>query len=80
MTNKKTNGRPSKVNYTVMSKLEDALQHGTSVTEACAFAGISRDTFYRHFRKERVFTEKMKAARTNYVYLYRLGKIVAYDL
>ena len=79
MTNKKANGRPPKVNYTVMSKLEDALEHGASITEACTFAGISRDTFYRHFRTEKVFTDKMKTARINHLYLSRLGEIVAYD-
>lgn len=79
MTNKKANGRPEKVNYTVMSKLEDALKHGASVTEACAFADISRDTFYRHFRTKKVFTDKMKLARTNYLYLTGLGQIYGYE-
>lgn len=79
MTNKKAIGRPQKVNYTVMSKLEDALRSGASVTEACEYAGISRDTFYRHFRTEQVFTDKMKLARTNYVYLSGLGEVFGYD-
>ncbi len=79
MTNKKANGRPAKVNYTVMSKLEDALQHGSSISEACAYAGISRDTFYRHFRNEKVFAEKINNARTNLLYLSKLGEVVAYD-
>ncbi len=72
MTNKKTIGRPSKVNYTVMSKLEDALSSGASVSEACAHAGISRDTFYRHYRSKEVFTEKINTARANHSYVSRL--------
>lgn len=80
MTNKKAIGRPNKVNYTVMSKLEDALRYGASVSEACAYAGISRDTFYRHFRNEKVFSQKMKTARTNLLYLSMPDRIVAYDL
>lgn len=72
MTNKKAIGRPVKVNYTVMSKLEDALSNGASVTEACAYAGISRDTFYRHYRNEKIFAEKMKTARTKSLYPLRL--------
>ncbi len=80
MTNKKTIGRPAKVNYTVMSKLEDALRSGASVTEACEYAGISRDTFYRHYRNEQVFTEKMKTARTNLLYLSSLSEAVGYDV
>lgn len=79
MTNKKAIGRPAKVNYTVMSKLEDALRYGASVSEACTYAGISRDTFYRHFRNEKVFSQKMKTARTNLLYLSKLPEIVAYD-
>ncbi len=73
MINKKAVGRPNKVNYTVMSKLEDALQHGASVSEACNHSGISRDTFYRHYRSKKVFTEKMNTARANYLYLSKLG-------
>lgn len=79
MTNNKAVGRPQKVNYTVMSKLEDALNNGASVTEACQYAGISRDTFYRYFRTQKVFTDKMKLARTNHLYLSGLGQIYGYD-
>jgi AcrR family transcriptional regulator len=63
MINKKPVGRPQKVDYAVMSKLEDALQYGASVSEACYHAGISRDTFYRYFRGEEAFARKMEAAR-----------------
>lgn len=63
MTNKKPIGRPQKVDYQVMGKLEDALQYGATVSEACYYAGISRDTFYRYFRDKDVFARKMEAAR-----------------
>ena len=79
MTNKKAIGRPAKVNYTVMSKLGDALRYGASISEACTYAGISRDTFYRHFRTEQIFATKMKTARTNNVCLSIPDRIVAYD-
>jgi ACT domain-containing protein len=79
MTNKQAIGRPNKVNYTVMSKLEDALGNGASVTEACQYAGISRDTFYRHFRTEQIFADKMKTARTTNLYLSIPDAVVAYD-
>lgn len=72
MINKKAVGRPLKVNYTVMSKLEDALKHGASISEACAHANISRDTFYRHYRNEEVFTRKIDAARTKFLYPLKL--------
>jgi ACT domain-containing protein len=45
---KKGAGRPSKVTWTVILKLADSLQHNATVTEACRFAGISRDTYYKH--------------------------------
>jgi len=58
-------GRPSKVNYKIIIKLSDALQHSASVSDACKYAGISRDTYYRHFNNESVFAEKMNDAKAN---------------
>lgn len=69
MVNKKPVGRPIKVDYKVMSKLEDALQYGATVSEACYYAGISRDTFYRYFRNEEVFAKKMETARNRLLYV-----------
>lgn len=79
MTNKKAIGRPNKVNYTVMSKLEDSLRSGASISEACEYAGISRDTFYRHFRNEKIFANKVNAARINHLYLSKLDRITVSD-
>ncbi len=79
MVNKKAIGRPAKVNYTVMSRLEDALRYGATVSEACNYAGISRDTFYRHFRNEKVFSQKMKTARINLLYLSNLSEGISYE-
>lgn len=58
-------GRPPKVNYKVIIKLADAIQHNASVTEACRFAGISRDSYYRHLHNNEVFAEKMATAKAN---------------
>lgn len=71
MKNTKAIGRPHKVDLTVMAKLEDALQYGATASEACYYAGISRDTFYRYFRNEAVFANKMEAARNK---LLRIAK------
>jgi ACT domain-containing protein len=57
-------GRPSKVTWTVIVKLADSLQHNTTVTEACRYAGISRDTYYRHLSNE-IFAIKMQTAMRN---------------
>jgi ACT domain-containing protein len=65
MTAKKAIGRPPKVNYKIMVKLADAIQHNANITDACRYAGISRDTFYRYLNNEEVFAEKMAIAKDN---------------
>ena len=65
MVIKKAVGRPPKVNYKTIIKLSDAIQHNANVTEACSYAGISRDTFYRHYNRERVFSDKIDSAKEN---------------
>lgn len=58
-------GRPPKVNYKIIAKLADAIQHNSNITEACRYTGISRDTFYRHLNTNPVFAEKMSDAKDN---------------
>lgn len=65
MTIKRAVGRPLKVDYRTIIKLADAIQHNATVTEACRYTGISRDTFYRHLNNEPVFAEKMTTAKYN---------------
>ena len=65
MITKQPIGRPQKVNYKTIIKLADALQHSASVTDACRYAQISRDTYYRYFNSEPVFAEKMNTAKAN---------------
>ena len=65
MSIKKAIGRPNKVDYKIITKLADSIQHNASVTEACRYAGISRDTYYRHMNNQEVFAEKMAAAKDN---------------
>lgn len=62
---KKANGRPNKMNYKIMMKLADSIQHNSTVTEACKYSCISRDTFYRYMKFQPVFAEKMIAAKEN---------------
>lgn len=61
---KKNIGRPPKVNYKVMARLSDALANGANVSEACNYANISRDTYYRYLNNEDIFAERMKVARS----------------
>lgn len=62
---KKSIGRPSKVTYKTMVKLADAIQHNSTISEACDYAGISRDTYYRYMNSEKVFADKMNIAKEN---------------
>lgn len=65
MTVSKAVGRPTKVNYRTIIMLADSIQHNASITEACRYAGISRDTYYRHLNNEGVFFEKINIAKKN---------------
>ncbi len=44
-------------------KLADALQHNYSVSDACKWAKISRDTYYRHMNEDPGFAAKMNYAK-----------------
>lgn len=64
MSAKKAVGRPTKMNMRIIIKLADAIQHNANITDACKYAGISRDTYYRYMDNE-VFANKMTTAKTN---------------
>lgn len=59
---KKAIGRPPKVTYKTMIRLMDAIQHNSTISEACRYAGISRNTYYSYLSNE-VFAEKMTVAK-----------------
>ena len=61
---KKATGRPPKVTYKTILRLADALQHNSTIDEACRYAGISRNTYYSYMNNE-VFRDKMYAAKEN---------------
>lgn len=65
MVVRKATGRPLKVNYKIIIQLADAIQHNATITEACRYAGISRDTYYRYMNNQSVFAEKMTTAKYN---------------
>jgi ACT domain-containing protein len=62
MSFKKSVGRPTKIDIRTSSKLADALRNNYSVTDACKWAKISRDTFYRHMNNDMAFAAKMNYA------------------
>ena len=61
----KTIGRPPKVTYTTMLRLADAIQHNSTITEACRWSGISTTTFFYYMRNNDVFAEKMHLVYVN---------------
>lgn len=65
MHNKKSVGRPQKINYKIMAKLEDALRNGANVSEATRYAEISRDTYYRYLNTYEDFALRMQSAHKN---------------
>lgn len=62
---RKTIGRKPNVTYTTMLRLADALQHNSTINEACNWTGISRTTFFYYMRNNELFKEKMEAAKEN---------------
>lgn len=65
MTTLKAAGRPPKVNYKIIIKLADAIQHNSTITEATRYAGVSRSTYYYYLNSNEVFAEKMAIAKDN---------------
>jgi hypothetical protein len=65
MTTKSAIGRPLKVDAKVMTKLIAAIQTNSSITDACRYAGVSRQTYYSYLNNEPVFAEKMETAISN---------------
>lgn len=59
---KKPVGRPTKLDIRTANKLADALQNNYSIADACKWAGISKDTYYRHMNNDMAFAAKMNYA------------------
>ena len=70
--NKKTAGRPKKLTEEVVGKLIYAFQKDFNVSEACDYAGISRDTYYEWCKNKKGFSDKMEQAKSD---LKRKAKI-----
>lgn len=65
MAIRKAVGKPTKINYRIIIKLADAIQHNANITDACRYAGISRQTYYHYLNTEEVFAETMNKAKHN---------------
>lgn len=58
MTAKNKGGRPTVMTPEVVNKLEAAFSWGCTDTEACLWAGISRDTFYDYIKLNPKFADR----------------------
>ena len=56
-------GRPTVMTPETIGKLEQAFAYGASDKEACFYAGISRDTYYKHIKKEPELADRFEALR-----------------
>lgn len=59
-------GRPTVLNEANVQKLLDALKYGSSVKDACYYAGISRSAYYQNISNDTEFMDKITAAK-NYL-------------
>ena len=55
--------RPTKIDDEIVWKLVDAFKNDSSVEEACSYAGIVRDTYYRRYKKYKRFSDKIDDAK-----------------
>ena len=56
-------GRPTVITPETVQKLVDVFKLGVKDQAACAYAGISRQTFYKHLQDDTEFSDKIEAAR-----------------
>lgn len=57
-------GRPTDMTPSVVTKLIAAFNNLYNITEACAYADISRTTYYRWIEKDDLFSYKMSQAQS----------------
>ena len=62
-------GRPTKIDKNTVKKLESVLKRGASVSEACDYAGISRQVFYYNLKNSPDFFYKIDKAKNHLKYL-----------
>lgn len=57
-------GRPTKINDTTVKKLEESFAIGANDTEACSYAGISRQTYYTYLKHNPQFFDRVQHLKT----------------
>lgn len=57
-------GRPSAITPDVVKKLRAAFMYDAPIEEACKYAGISKVTFYKHYKEDEGFMNEIDKIRT----------------
>lgn len=57
-------GRPTVMSDETVRKLEESLKGGMTVSQACVVSDVSRDTYYRHYKMDEAFSDKMRFAKS----------------
>jgi len=70
-----TVGRPTVITPEVVSKLTEAFKLDVTVEEACLYAGISKDTYYRKLKEDEEFSDEMERSRMYVTMLARRSVI-----
>lgn len=65
MAKKSLAGRKTKLTKEVVKKLEEAFAIDATVTEACFYANISRETYYNWIEKHKALSDRFTALRNN---------------
>lgn len=60
---KHAGGRPTVITPNVVAKLTEAFKLDVTIEEACLYAGISKDTYYRKVKDNEGFSDEMEQAR-----------------
>lgn len=55
--------RPTKFNNTTVRKLQEAFKRDATTEEACAYAGITKETFYQRYKKNKKFSDEIEQAK-----------------
>ena len=56
-------GRPTKLTEDMVTKLENIFKIGGTIDEACSYAGIAKESYYRYMEANPDFVTRMTAAR-----------------
>lgn len=56
-------GRPTKLNEDLLKKIEEILKVGGTMKEACSYARITEQSYYRWVKEDKEIVSRMEAAR-----------------